>query len=131
MIAFDSNILIRYFQRDDVRQTAIAENLVDARTPSEPGWIAVPVLMELLWVLSRSYKLRRDSIVEILEKLLESEDLVVADEERVRLALATYRRGRADFADCLIVECARDAGCSRTFTFDEKAARDAGMELLA
>jgi predicted nucleic-acid-binding protein len=130
MTGLDSNILIRYFQRDDPRQTALAERLIDSRTPDDPGWIAVPVLMELIWVMTRVYKVRRDAVVALLEGLLGSDDLVLEHEERMARAFERYRVGRAEFADYVISECSRDVGCSRTVTFDEIAARDAGMELL-
>jgi len=58
------------------------------------------------------------------------ETIVVERAETVARALQRYRRGRADFADCLIATSAKAAGCSRTVTFDRIAARDAGMELI-
>lgn len=130
MIALDSNILIRYFQRDDLPQAIAADQVLDTRSPLEPAWIAIPVLIELLWVLKRSYKLRQASIVEIVQKLLSSDDLILEEDDRVRRALDIFAKGRADFADCLIAVSAKDAGCRLILTFDEKAAQDAGMELL-
>jgi predicted nucleic-acid-binding protein len=131
VIAFDSNILVRYFAKDDPVQTALAVQLVDARTSDDPGWIAIPVLVELLWVLARTYKLKQGEIIQILERFLNSDDIVVEHEERVQIALDVYRRGHADFADCLIAISAAFAGCTQTFTFNEIAARDAGMELVS
>ncbi len=131
MIAFDTNILVRYFERDDPGQTASALRLVDARTADNPGWIAITVLVELLWVLTRTYKLKQGAIIQILDRFLNSDDIVVEHEGIVQMALEVYRRGRADFADCLIAISAQAAGCTRTFTFDEIAAHDAGMELLS
>jgi hypothetical protein len=37
----------------------------------------------------------------------------------------------ADFADSLIVEFGIDAGCDHTVTFDQKAAKKAGMQFRA
>ena len=56
---------------------------------------------------------------------------MVEQAEIIEKALQRYRRGRADFADCLIAASAKAAGCSRTVTFDRIASRDAGMELIA
>jgi predicted nucleic-acid-binding protein len=129
VIALDSNILVRYFQRDDLAQSIAADRILDVRSPQDPGWIAIPVVIELLWVLTRSYRLRQPAIIEILERLLSSDDLVLEQGDRIRRALDLYAKGRADFADCLIAVSAKDVGCSRILSFDEKAARDAGMEL--
>jgi predicted nucleic-acid-binding protein len=56
---------------------------------------------------------------------------VIEQASLVERAMQLYRKGNADFADCLIATSAKAAGCSRTLTFDRKAARDAGMELIA
>jgi predicted nucleic-acid-binding protein len=44
--------------------------------------------------------------------------------------LQLYRFRNTDFSDCLIAASAKAAGCSRTVTFDHRAARDAGMDLI-
>ena len=76
------------------------------------------------------HRLNRRKIVPILESLLVSREIVIEQSEMVREALRLYLSGKADFPDCLIALSARAAGCSRTVTFDRRAARDAGMELL-
>jgi predicted nucleic-acid-binding protein len=66
-----------------------------------------------------------------MELLLAMKEIVVENDEVIWRALRQWRGGKADFADCLITASARVAGCERTVTFDQRAARDAGMELLA
>jgi predicted nucleic-acid-binding protein len=127
----DSNVLVRYFVKDDARQTPLAVRVIRDRTASDPGWISIAVLVELLWVLTRTYKRKQDSVIQIVDGLLANEEIVIDQEEMVRRALALYRNGKADFADCLIALAARSAGCGRVVTFDRLAARDAGMELLS
>jgi predicted nucleic-acid-binding protein len=43
------------------------------------------------------------------------------NKESVAQALAKFRTSRADFADCLIERCNRNAGCQDVFTFDKRA----------
>jgi predicted nucleic-acid-binding protein len=128
MIGLDTNILIRYFVKDDPEQTHLAVKLIDSLTLTEPGWIGVAIFMELDWVLINVLKVKKDQVVRIFDTLLVSRELVV---ETIREALRLYRGRNTDFSDCLIARAAKAAGCIRTVTFDRKAARDAGMELLA
>jgi len=130
VIGLDANLLIRYFAKDDPDQTRIAVNLIDSLSPAEPGWIGLVALAELVWVLNRTYKLKRAGIAAILEKLLAGREVVVEQSDMAHTALRCYLAGKADFPDCLIALSAKAAGCSRTVTFDRRAARDAGMELL-
>jgi predicted nucleic-acid-binding protein len=131
LIGLDTNILVRYFVNDDPDQTRLAVTLVHGLSAEEPGWVGVGALLELVRVLTRIYCVQREQLVQILDTLLASQDIVVEQRETVREALRVYRTRNTDFADCLIASSAKAAGCSRTMTFDHKAARDAGMELLA
>jgi predicted nucleic-acid-binding protein len=129
MSGLDTNILIRYFIKDDPEQTQVAVNLIDSLTRTEPGWIGAAIFMELDWVLNKVFKLKKDRVVKIFNTLLVSREVVVENAEAVREALQRYRSRNTDFSDCLIASSAKAAGCSRTLTFDHIAARDAGMEL--
>jgi predicted nucleic-acid-binding protein len=84
-------------------------------------------------LLSSHYCLRLEGprrVAQVLDKLRASRDVIVGQEDAVREALRLYRTGNADFADCLIASSAKAAGGSRTVTFDRRAARGAGMELI-
>ncbi len=130
MTGLDTNILVRYFVRDDPAQTKAADKLLEALSPEEPGWISQIVLVELVWALRLIYRFEREKIAAVLDTLLRSKELVIEQEEIAHLALSIYRRSKADFADCLIASAGRAAGCAEVFTFDRVAARDAGMKLL-
>ncbi len=54
----------------------------------------------------------------------------VESSNNVIAALQDYRRGPADFADCLLARANLTSGCSHTVTFDRKAAKLPGFELL-
>jgi predicted nucleic-acid-binding protein len=131
MIGLDTNVLVRYFVKDDPLQTQAAEGFLDALSPEEPGWLSLIALVELVWALRFMYRFQREGIVGVVESLLRSVDVVVEQENVVYEALSLYRNSKADLADCLIYVSARTAGCSKTVTFDRVAARDAGMELLS
>ena len=130
MIALDTNVLVRYFVKDDPRQTQSVAALVNTLSEEQPGWISMVALAELAWVLRSMYHFPHEQLARAIQTLISSKDLVVESEALVRQSLAQYRNGKSDFADCLISASARAAGCARTVTFDQIAARDAGMELI-
>jgi predicted nucleic-acid-binding protein len=126
----DTNILARFFLQDDPLQSPKADAIMGALSLSEPGWIGMATVLELVWVLSTKNRIDRTGITKILSHLLTREEIVIEQSNILQTALQLYRNGNADFADCLIAASARAAGCSRTVTFDRIAARDAGMELI-
>ena len=130
MIGLDTNVLVRYLQRDDPSQTARASALIASFTAERRGFIASSVLVELAWVLTSKYKISRADMVTILERLLLAQEVVIEQAPVVWQALQAYRASNADFADCLIERIGAAAGCDYTVTYDRDAAKTAGMRLL-
>jgi len=127
MIGLDTNILARFFLRDDPEQSSKSIAILGSLTVAEPGWIGMATILELVWVL-KSKTVDRLGIVETVSQLLLKKEIVVEQEDVIFRAVTLFRMGKADFADCLIAASAREAGCSRILTFDRLAARDAGMQ---
>jgi predicted nucleic-acid-binding protein len=130
MVGLDTNVLVRYIAQDDPKQSAQAARLIESLSAAEPGFVASVVLVEALWVMEDVYAATRERLSEVVEALLETEALVVESAEQVWRALATFRKGKADFADCLISRICAAEGCAVTWTFDKAAARDGGMKLI-
>jgi predicted nucleic-acid-binding protein len=126
----DTNVLVRFFAKDDPLQTPKARALLSSLTTAEPGWVGIATILELVWVMTSSMGINRDAVAQILAALLTRETIVVEQAETVKKALQRYARGKADFADCLIATSAKAAGCRRVVTFDRIAVRDTGMELI-
>lgn len=130
MTGLDTNVVIRYVTRDEPSQFATAARLIDSFSVEKPGFLSLVVIVELAWVLEVSYRFTKAEIVEVLEALLRSKELIAERAEIVWQALRDFAAGNADFADCLIERCGNSAGCQHTFTFDQRAARIPGMRLL-
>ena len=132
MIGLDTNVVIRYLTQDDRTQSAIANRLIEQTLDeTNPGFISVLALAEIVWVLESGYRVDRAGITAIVDRFLRSASIVVGNAEAAARALRDYKIGGADFADCLIARLGGEYGCERTVTFDKLAARDAGMELLS
>lgn len=130
MIGLDTNVLVRYIMQDDVKQAALASELIEALTLEEPGFIPLVAVVELVWVLSSSYELVRSQVVQALEALLQTKEIQVENAEVVWRAVRMYRASAADFADCLVERSAAAAGCTRTLSFDQGAVKNCGMTLV-
>jgi predicted nucleic-acid-binding protein len=130
MVGLDTNILARFFAEDDPAQSQRADDLLQSLTREAPGFISLVSLAELVWVLRSQYHLAKDRLIECLERLLDSPELVVESDAAVSQALHLFSSSKADLADCLIERCGHHAGCRQTVTFDVEASKFAGMRLL-
>jgi predicted nucleic-acid-binding protein len=130
VIGLDTNILVRYIAQDDAVQSPKATALMEQLSETEPGFISLVSLVELAWVIQGCYSATKAETVAILEKLLRVQTLCVENADVVFKAVRSYAGSNADFADCLIERSAHHANCTRTMTFDQKAAKTAGMHLL-
>ncbi|MEN9762230.1 MAG: hypothetical protein RI906_2056 [Pseudomonadota bacterium] len=130
MIGLDTNVLVRYIMQDDPRQSAKATRLIESLEADRPGFIGMVSIVELYWVLTSCYDLTNDQVLQALDLLLRTRQIVVDRADQVLRALKVFETGKADFADCLIERAAAAAGCEKTMTFDVSAARHAGMTLI-
>lgn len=131
MIGIDTNVLVRYIAQDDAKQSPIATALIEKLNAETPGYITLVSLVELVWVMQSCYDATKSEIVDILNKLLRTQELIIENAETVFKALTLFSKSKADFADCLIEQSANSAGCAYTVTFDAKSAKTAGMRHLA
>jgi predicted nucleic-acid-binding protein len=130
MLALDTNVLVRYLAQDDQRQSAAATRFIEQRlSPAERGFVSLVALLETVWVMESRYAADAVLVADILSDLPETASLEVQEAGAVRAALQRYRTGGVDLHDCLIVSLAEQRK-ARVVTFDAKAARRLGMELL-
>jgi predicted nucleic-acid-binding protein len=124
MTGLDTNVLVRLLVGDDPEQADRAEALIRREhAAGSPCYLNTIVLCELVWVLERTYGYPRADVANALERLLHAAPFRLEDREDVRAAVRAYREGLSDFADHLIGATNRNAGCTRTVTFDRRAAR--------
>ena len=130
MIGLDTNVLVRYVAQDDAKQSPKATRLIESLTSESPGYVSLVSVVDLVWVLAGCYALTKEEICEVLETLLRTKELVVANADIVWKAVRIFKAGKADFADCLIAISAQEAGCNYTATFDRDAVKHCGMKLM-
>ena len=113
MRAVDTNILARYYLRDDAAQGRVAASVLSG------GDVFVPktVILELEWVLRYVADQPEDKIIECLAHLIALPGITVEDRDEIEAALSHCRKG-IDFADAL--HLAASKACSEFLTFDDR-----------
>jgi len=131
LIGLDSNILIRYLVQDDVAQARKASRFIEeSLSPESPGFINHISLCEIVWVLKRRYGVGKPALIDIIDGLLTTKQLVVENIEIAWRALRAFEAGSADFSDAMIACANQFHGCECTVTFDKKASKLDTVKLL-
>jgi len=120
MLALDTNVLARYYVREEHASPAIRAQADAARRVMENGdelFVAKTVLLEFEWMLRGAYGFSRKQVLRAIEHLLGQPNLQVEDRTAVESAAANLRAG-FDFADAL--HHASSRACRALITFDRR-----------
>jgi predicted nucleic-acid-binding protein len=132
MKAIDTNVLVRFLVNDDpVQGEQVRQLFAAAERQREAFFVPILVLLETIWVLESAYRIQRRDLIEALGDLLLMPVLQFEQRPAVQAMLATVMANSMDLPDALIAQSALKGGCERVLTFDKKAARSDGFELLA
>ena len=124
MIGLSTNILVRFLTQDDPIHSPRATEIIERRlTEENPGFVSIVAMVETVWVLDRAYRLAANEIAAAVERMLQTDVLVVENEQEVFSAMIALKEGQGSFADAVIAALGTRAGCSCTLTFDQKACR--------
>ena len=125
MKGIDTNVLVRYIVQDDPIQSKQANQFIKKNTMAEENLIFIPaiVLCELAWVLESCYSYQKQDIINVLEKILKTQQFCIEPLEVLWKALRDYQKLNIDFADSYIAHINSSHQCEYTATFDKKAAR--------
>ena len=133
MTGFDTNVLVRYLVRDDADQGAVVLRLItDAAESGVSVYLNKVVVCETVWVLESAYEYPKDTIADVLEKLLLTQQFEFEERDQVWRSVLLYAStdGAADLADYLIGETNHAAGCDDTTTFDRALKGEVGFTVL-
>lgn len=131
MLGIDTNVLVRFLVRDDEVQFEKASRLIKRGVSAgEDVFVSLLVLLETEWVLRSRYGLGKHDIEETISGLLDASEVKLEDEPAVEETLFIWKDSAVEFADCLIGAHNRRLGCRATATFDAKAVRLPGFEII-
>jgi len=132
MAALDTNVLVRWLTDDDATQSAVVVNLLATTANNDERlFVPVTVMLEIEWVLRSRYRFDTLSVTAALDALLCVTELEFQTEPAVEQALWLFKQaGAPDFADCLHVALVSQAARRPLLTFDDRASRLEGAQLL-
>jgi predicted nucleic-acid-binding protein len=117
-ITADTNVLVRAVTEDHEQQSRAAQT---ALKKAELVAMPMPVLCELVWVLSQGYKIPPAEIAEAIRRLINGENAVV-NRPAAEVGLAVLDAG-GDFADGVIAYEGKWLGADTFVSFDKKAVK--------
>ena len=115
-ITADTNVLVRAIVGDDTLQSAAAQ---EALANAEAIALTIPALCELVWVLSRGYKVKGPEIAQTIRSLLNAATIEV-NRPAAEAGLQSLEAG-GDFADGVIAFEGAWLGGDVFVSFDKKA----------
>ena len=94
MIGLDTNLLVGCIVQDDPGQVDAAARLIKGRcTARSPGYVSVPALVELVWVLAGACRQESGVVAAVIRQLLRTIELLVEDRDAAWSALKGIRGG--------------------------------------
>jgi predicted nucleic-acid-binding protein len=124
MIGLDTNVILRYLLQDDPDQTRQVNRIFEQELSDQnPGFINLATTLEIVWVLRSLLGHSPTQIALHVENLLAADSLEFQNEQQVFEAVFALKNKMGEFEDALIGALNTWAGCSRTLTFDTRAAR--------
>lgn len=121
MIALDTNILARYYVRQQDAEGERQRSAVTEWISQQPAlYVPKTVMLELEWVLRGVYGYGAAEIRRAFTHLIALANVVIEDREEVETAIRAHQHGM-DFADALHQASARQ--CTALATLDRTLAR--------
>lgn len=131
MIGIDTNVLLRMMLADDESQLRAVRRLLSSRSVAAPAFISLLVVAEASWVLKRTYRTQNSDIAGAFLQLMASPEFFFEEENFLASLFREFPAGQTDISDHIVSFLSKRAGCAKTYTFDQGAARSVpGMELL-
>jgi predicted nucleic-acid-binding protein len=129
MIAFDTNLLIRYLTEDDKEQCEKVDSLIKSYSGEEAIFLSNIVLVETEWVLRSVYGFSQKEIARALDTIVSIGQFAFKDRELIKRALQKYSSGMHDFSDSLIGEDGKNMH-AKTYTLDKQLSKDNNFIVL-
>ena len=116
----DTNLFIRYLTEDDPVQTDAVERLfIKVKEGKETVQTSVLVIVEIVWVLESIFKKSRDEIKEMIQKIINTQNLVVENRDILLQGLEIYSQKNIDFVDAYHAVFLKSTGEKIIYSFDQ------------
>ena len=128
----DTNVLVRLVTQDDPQQAQAVDRLL-ARHAKKGEFLFVPitVVLELEWVFRSKCKQTKAEFIGVISALLTTVEFSFEAEGALEQALVDYEEGVADFGEYMHLALSRAGKALPFWTFDRKAAKALGVQILS
>lgn len=125
----DSNVFLRFLTVDDAGQHEKAASLFRKAIEGKVSLVTgSPVLFDVAWTLPSAYNLDRESVLDVVERIIAMLGLELTDAAVVSGAVAVARRQHGlDFADAYVVANAQDTHATAVATFNVGHFKKSGL----
>jgi predicted nucleic-acid-binding protein len=131
MKALDTNALVRFLVKDDaVQAQQVYQLFKQEESQQQRLFVPILVVLETIWVLQAVYSVDDQDILSALNDLLLMPVLLFEAQPVLHAFLGTAKGNNFDLADLLIAHSAKGSHCESVLTFDRKASKFAGFELI-
>lgn len=118
MVAVDTNVLVRWLVRDDLRLAKQADNMLNT-APANTLYLDRLIIAELTYVLRSVYDIRKNQIVLNLRALVSDDRFFTEDNELMGQAIDLFEHYRAlSFEDAWLLGQKRAGIVDNVHTFD-------------
>jgi predicted nucleic acid-binding protein len=121
-VFFDTNILVYADDADAGAKRDHAQQVIEAALSNGNGVLSTQVLQEYFVVATKKLGMSAEIAQQKVE-ILATMAVVVVDVEHIAEAIKLHRLNRLSFWDCLILRCAKAAGCPRLLSEDMQHGR--------
>ncbi|MCL2312240.1 MAG: PIN domain-containing protein [Firmicutes bacterium] len=121
MVILDTNTILRYLLQDNSEMADIVEKTLDER----PCLITVEIVAELVYVLTKVYKIDRKSVANMLRNFFTLNNISIIKKEIVSFALTLFIETNLSFVDSLLVSYSSIENYE-VLTFDKELKRYLG-----
>jgi predicted nucleic-acid-binding protein len=122
-LGIDSNILVRYFTKDNEYLSAKADELL---TNAKSNEIVLDrlIIAELGYVLKSVYGLKKDQIVTVYKSMLANDVFTIPDRELVEMTIELfYNEKPLSFEDSWLLALKRSKKVKDVITFDNNLSK--------
>ena len=128
----DTSAILRLLVKDDPAKAKAVEKLLRESKDRGITLYLLPVtILEIVWVTEKVYRLRRKTIRELVEAILNTPNLKCPLEHVFRQALITYETQKIKFADAVMGYWGLEEGIPTVYTYDEEDFKKiSGLQVL-
>ena len=99
MVILDTNSILRFVLKDNVEMSDIVKKTIN----EQPCFIPIEIVAELVYVLTKVYKIDRNLVSNTLKDFFELSNVNVLKYEVVNFALVLFANTNLDFVDSLLI----------------------------